>query len=171
MLPAVYCGLESSALPYNRTWQKPANETGLQGIIYRPCWCFRLLKRTLQKKKMEMLSQGWMSLKLHQSAPSERMKESMGWMEREKEGKKKRKNILSYIRRWMSPWYRLSERFRGLKSTSILILVRHFLWYSHMVHVKTTWKNSDRIFLTQFYAPEWPSTVSQSTCSPSSRAR
>lgn len=31
MLPAVYCGLESSALPYSRTRQKPANETGLRG--------------------------------------------------------------------------------------------------------------------------------------------
>lgn len=49
MLPAVYYGLESSALPYSRTGQKPANETGLQGVTYRPCWCFRLFKRTLQK--------------------------------------------------------------------------------------------------------------------------
>lgn len=51
MLPAVYCGLESSALPYSHTGQKPANETGLQGVTYRPCWCFRLFKKNSPKKK------------------------------------------------------------------------------------------------------------------------
>lgn len=50
MLPAVYCGPETSALPYSRTGQKPVNETGLQGVTYRPCWCFRLFKRKLHKR-------------------------------------------------------------------------------------------------------------------------
>lgn len=49
MLPAVYCRLESSALPYSRTGQKPVNETALQGVTYRPCWCFTLYQGTLQK--------------------------------------------------------------------------------------------------------------------------
>lgn len=99
MLPAVYCGLESSALPYSHTGQKPANETGLQGVTYRPCWCFRLFKKNSPKKKMEVLPQSWMSLKLHHSAPSERMKERKKvWGEgRGRKWERKRERISSLI--------------------------------------------------------------------------
>lgn len=170
MLPAVYCGLESSALPYSRTGQKPANETGLQGgVTYRPCWCFRLFQRTLPKIRWGCYHEA----ECHSSCITvhhlEGMKESGRWRGEGESGREGEKAYtLSYTRWWIAPWYRLSKWFRELKSSP------QFGDYSVRRQHKTCSVKKQRpvwVFLTPVYAPEWPSTVSQSTCSPSSRAR
>lgn len=65
MLPAVYCGLESSALPAGHG-QKPVNETGLQRNLGA-----MLVLQTIENKptpnQMEWFSEGNASLILHHS--------------------------------------------------------------------------------------------------------
>ncbi len=185
MLPAVYCGLESSALPYIRTGQKPANETGLQGVTYRPCWCFRLLKKKHSQKRD---GRCYHKAECHSNCitvhhlKNDRKKEILKWREREKVGERDRegKHILSYTWWWFPPWYRLNKWFRRLKFAKSLILestqwgnstktsCNVFIWFM-LKPAEKTGINLD--ISDSVYAPEWPSTVSQSTCSPSSRAR
>lgn len=166
MLPAVYCGSETSTLPYSRTGQKPVNETGLQGVTYRPCWCFRLFKRILHKRW-----RCYRDAECHSNCITASHLKDWEKYEVKREGHSRREREKEYLLEadgfhpdtdWaVKPTASLQRPFSEATTQSLLSCI-------HMLCVKTNWDISDCLFV---YAPEWPSTVSQSTCSPSSRAR
>lgn len=168
MLPAVYCGLESSALPCRTetcewNWVTGGN---LQAM---------LVLQTIQKytpKKMEMLLHGRMSLKLHHSEPSERAKERM-----RVEGERGRERISSLTKDDGShsdaDWANNSEGSNPLRLPSEAT-TQKFPSYFHMVHVKNQLKiqRPAQIFLTHFmHQNGLPQSVSQLALQARVRAR